>query len=61
MSHDDIKNIPDDHIVTYARIVVNGRPQKADPNRVRITVRRNIIYYPSKITTNTADSTIRKM
>ena len=31
-----IKNIPNDRVVTYARIVVNYRPQKADPNRVRI-------------------------
>ena len=32
-----IKNIPKDRVVTYARIVVDYRPQKADPNRVRIT------------------------
>ena len=32
-----IKNIPKDRVVTYARIVVDYRPQKKDPNRVRIT------------------------
>ena len=31
-----IKNIPKDRVVTYARIVVDYRPQKADPTRVRI-------------------------
>ena len=32
--------------VTYARIVCNYRPEKADPNRVRITVGGNKINYP---------------
>ena len=29
--------IPNDRVVTYANIVVDYRPQKDDPNRVRIT------------------------
>ena len=47
MTHEEIKCIPGDIItVTYARIVVDFRPQKTDPNRVRITVGRNLIDYP---------------
>ena len=37
MTHDDILRIPKDRVVTYGRIVVDYRPQKDDPNRVRIT------------------------
>ena len=37
MDLDEIKNIPKDRVVTYARIVVDYREQKKDPNRVRIT------------------------
>ena len=32
ISHDKIDRIPDNSTVTYARIVVDFRPQKADPN-----------------------------
>jgi hypothetical protein len=46
MTHDEIKRIPNDQTVTYARIVVDYRPQKADPNCVRITVGGNLIDYP---------------
>ena len=38
MSLDEISRIPRDRTITYARIVVDYREQKADPNRVRITV-----------------------
>jgi hypothetical protein len=38
LSHADICKIPQDGTVTYARIVIDHRPQKEDPNRVRITV-----------------------
>ena len=31
---DEIKQIPSDRVVTYARIVVDYRPQKKDLNRV---------------------------
>ena len=41
--------------VTYARIVCNYRPEKADPNRVRITVGGNKINYPGDCGTPTAD------
>jgi hypothetical protein len=55
MSIDEIKQIPKDRTVTYARIVVDYRPQKGDPNRVRITVGGNLIDYPGELTTRTAD------
>ena len=35
LTHDQIKQIPRDQTVTYTRIVVDYRPQKLDPNRVR--------------------------
>ena len=43
MECEDIKNIPKNRTVTYARIVMEYRAQKADPNRVRITARGNFI------------------
>lgn len=55
LDHADIDNIPRDRTVTCARIVVNHRPQKEDPNRVRITVGGNLIDYPFELTTRTAD------
>jgi hypothetical protein len=36
MTHEQIKQIPRDRTITYGRIVVDYRSQKADPNRVRI-------------------------
>ena len=50
-----IKNIPKDRVVTYTQIVVDYRPQKADPDRVRITAGGNLIQYPGELTTRTSD------
>jgi hypothetical protein len=61
MNHDEIKNIPKDRTVTYARVVVDYRPQKEDPNRVRITVGGNLIDYPGELTTRTADLVTSKI
>ena len=61
MTHEEIKCIPGDRIVTYARIVVDFRPQKTDPNRVCITVGGNLIDYPYELTTSTADITTSKV
>ena len=61
MSLDEIKQIPGDRTVTYARIVVDYQPQKTDPNRVRITVGGNLITYPGELTTRTADLTTSKV
>jgi hypothetical protein len=61
MNHDEIKNIPKDRTVTYACVVVDYRPQKQDPNRVRITVGGNLIDYPGELTTRTADLVTSKI
>ena len=49
MTHAEISNIPLDRVVTYARIVVDYRPQKEDPNRVRITAGGNLIKYQGNL------------
>lgn len=61
LDHKQIKLIPKDHTITYDRIVVNYRAQKADPNRVRITVGGNLIKYPRELKTRTADLTTAKI
>ena len=47
--------------ITYARIVVDYRPQKAEPHRTRITVGGDRINYPYKVTTETAELTTHKL
>ncbi len=61
LTHDEIANIPTDCTVTYARIVVNYCPQKASPDRVPITMGRNLINYPGELTTQTANITTTKI
>ena len=61
MTHEEIKNIPMDRTVTYARIVVDYRAHKDNPNRVCITVGGNLINYPGELTTHTADLTTTKV
>ena len=61
LTHEEIKKIPPGRTVTYARIVIDYRPQKDDPNRVRITVGGNLIDYPDELTTRTADLTTTKL
>ena len=45
----------------YANIVVDYRPQKEDPNRVRITAGGNLINYPGELTTCTTNLTTSKI
>ena len=47
--------------VTYVRICVNYRPEKEDPNRVRITVGGDRINYPGDVGTPTADMLLVKL
>jgi hypothetical protein len=61
LDHQGVRNIPKDRTITYARVVVDYRPQKANPNRVRITVGGNLIDYPGELTTNTADLVTSKI
>ena len=60
MDLEDIQKIPKGKSVTYERIVVDYRPQKKDPNRVRIKAGGNLINYPFELTTRTADITTSK-
>ena len=62
MDLDGISNIPRDRVITYARIVVDYREQKKDPNRVRITAGGNLLknMYPGELTTRTSDLTTSK-
>ena len=61
MSHSEIAKIPTDRVVTYARVVVDYRAQKKDPNRVRITAGGNLITCPGDLTCRTADLTTSKI
>ena len=61
LTHEEIRRIPPDRTVTYARIVIDYSPQKDDPNRVRITVGGNLIDYPDGLSTRTADLTRTKI
>ena len=61
VSHDEIHDIPSDKTVTYARIVVDYRPQKSDPNCVRLTVGGNLLNVPGYLSTTTADLTTSKI
>ena len=57
---DEIAKIPKHKTITYARLVVDFRPQKADPNQVRMTAGGNLIHYASELTTRTAGMTTAK-
>ncbi len=61
LPHNKIALIPKDRIITYANIVVDHRPHKEDPNRVRITAGGNLIHYPGELTTRTADLSTAKI
>jgi len=57
------QNIPADRRkdVTYPRVVCDVRPQKADPNRTRITVGGNRISYPGDTGTKTGSVELVKL
>ncbi len=62
MTHKEIDiAIAAGHKWTYARIVVDHRPQKEDPNQIRIAVGGNIITYKGSTLTRTADLTTSKL
>ncbi len=61
MMHAGIQNIPRNQTVTYARVVVDFRPQKVDSHRIRITAGGNPINYPGELSTRTADLTTSKL
>jgi hypothetical protein len=61
MTPQDVTNMPADRFATYANIVVDFRPQKEDPHRIRITAGGNLINHPGELTTRTADITTSKL
>ncbi len=61
MTHEEIACIPPNPMVTYARMVVDFCPPKADPHRVQITTGGNLINYPGKLLMWTADLTTSKL
>jgi hypothetical protein len=54
-------DIPAGRKATYVRIVVDIRPQKAEPNRVQFTVGGNLIEYLGNVSIPTADMTTAKL
>ncbi len=61
MTHAEIAKIPKNQTVTYAQVVVAFRPPKADLHCIRITAGDNLINYPGKLSTRTADLTTSKL
>jgi hypothetical protein len=55
MTHADIPKIPKNQTVTYACMLVNVCPQKAEPHIIQITAGRNLINYLGKLSTCTAN------
>ncbi len=49
------------HKWTYAQIVVDHRPQKEDPNQIRIAVGSNLITYKGSTSTRSANLTTSKL
>jgi hypothetical protein len=49
------------HKWTYVRVVVDYRPQKEDPNWIRIAVGGNLITYKGNTSTQTANLTTSKL
>jgi hypothetical protein len=61
MTYAEIPHIPKGQTVTYARVVVDFRPQKADPHHIRITAGGNLINYPGELSKRTVDLTTSKL
>ena len=61
ISHSEIRDIPPDKTITYGRIVVDYRPQKADRNCIRLMVGGNILNLPGYLSTTTSDLTTSKI
>jgi len=60
MSHDDIARLRGTKY-TYTNIVLDHRPQKEDPNRIRITAGGNLIQYNDELSVRTADISTAKL
>ena len=53
--------VPHNRKVTYARLVVDYRPGKSDPNRTRLTVGGNLLTYEGDLYTETTDIIATKL
>jgi hypothetical protein len=53
--------VPKDRTITYGRIIVSIRPQKAKVERTPLTVGGNLIDYPGDVSTKTAGLTTAKV
>ena len=60
MSHDDIRRLKGKKY-TYARVVLDYRPQKTDPNRIRITAGGNLVKYDGDLSVRSADINTAKL
>ena len=56
-----IREIPKEKTVTYARIVFDYLPQKANPRRVHVTVGVHLLNVPGDLSTRTAELTTSKI
>ena len=61
MDQQQIREIPKYKNVTYARIVVNYFPQKANSHRLRVTVGGNLLNVPGDLSKQTAELTTSKI
>jgi len=62
MTHAEIKQAYADKVTfTYAKIVVDFRPQNEDPHRIRITAGGNLLKYKGGVSTRTADLSTSKL
>jgi len=62
MTHAEIKQAYADKVTfTYAKIVVDFRPQKEDAYRIRITAGGNLLTYKGNVSTRTADLSTSKL
>ena len=60
MTHDDIQRLKG-KAYTYAQVVMDFRPQKEDPNRIRITAGGDKIQYDGELSVRSADITTAKL
>ncbi len=62
MTHDEIAHaLRAKKVFTYGNPVVDHRPQKEDPNRIRITSGDNLIKYDKELSVRTADINTAKL
>jgi hypothetical protein len=57
----ELKNIPKDRKITYGKLVCYHKPNKAEKERVRLTVGGDMLDYSGEVATSTADITTFKM